>query len=393
MEATLVRLQRREQHGLRHTFSRAIAARFYADGSLERRRRVLACTQRRQARLQERARLEAWKSELLRRALDEKRELDDKRREREMDRAMRRLQHMSAEVIQSAWRRVYHGMLWRRLRDNAACLLQLAWRDFVQRRKQRRFRATRRIQRWWRRAVVVLCVRRVWHTWQRVVTTRQNARCRARAWQEARAARCLQAQWRTYWQFIRDAAAMTLQRWARRKTRRQRVKRLASIYQHLQFLERMEASARRLQYVIGRHAARTRLRAVPTAAEKPRAVAAHEICVDGTREAELGRTTIRLRAEIARLEIEIARLRNDALPEAQAMRFDERERLRRLRVLEAQRLARESEANAQRKRDVEERKRREIRLELDKHWDLTRRQQGKGKGLEPSRPDSRFELV
>ncbi|KDO34234.1 hypothetical protein SPRG_22073 [Saprolegnia parasitica CBS 223.65] len=361
MEATLVRLQRREQHGLRHTFSRAIAARFYADGSLERRRRVLACTQRRQERLQERARLEAWKSDMLRRALDEKRELDEKRREREMDRAMRRLQHMSAEVIQAAWRRVYHGMLWRRLRDNAACLLQLAWRDFVQRRKQRRFRATRRLQRWWRRAIVDLCLRRVWHTWQRVVAERQDAR----------------SQWRTYWHFIRDAAAMTLQR----------------IYQHLQFLERMEASARRIQYVVGRHVARKRLRAVQSPAKTPRAVAAHEICVDGTREVELCRTTVRLRAEIARLEIEVARLRNDAVPQAQAIRFDERERLRRLRVLEAQRLARESEAIAQRKRDVEERKRREIRVELDKHWDLTRRQQGKGKGLEPARPDSRFELV
>ncbi|RHY28047.1 hypothetical protein DYB32_006305 [Aphanomyces invadans] len=70
---------------------------------------------------------------------------------------------------------------------------------------------------------------------------------------------------------------------------------------------------------------------------------------------------------------EIDELRRTRVPMAMQQRNDERESLRRLRVLESHRVAKEKEREAERLREVEEQTKRVIRWEMEKQFDHQRR--------------------
>ncbi|OQR81282.1 hypothetical protein THRCLA_23406 [Thraustotheca clavata] len=373
MEAKLVHLQHRHRHVLRHDFSRAIASRFYIDGSLERRHRLLECTRRRTERAQERARVERCKAALLQRAYEEMTEMEDKKRDREAKRAERRLHHLSAQVIQSAWRRVYHERLWLRLHENAAYLIQITFKDYLQKQKQKRFRAHRQLQRWWRsmrsirqQVKAVCCLQR----WFRFEKMKQRQALLNR---QISAAKVLQHQWRVYWLSIQYAASIVIQRWLRQKRRRQQFKRLASIYQHLQSLERMTKSAQRIQYAVGRHAVQKRIYIDAAFSAKLIKLQSTEAILDRTEEATLSVKNSRLKQQVHTLEKEVKQLRTEALSNAQTRRNEEKESLRRLQILEAQRLVIEVEKANAIKLLKEKQTRRDIRFDIEKQLDFKRR--------------------
>ncbi|KAF0686074.1 Aste57867_22039 [Aphanomyces stellatus] len=383
MEAKLVALQRqsREQHALRNTFSRTIASRFFVDGSLARQKRLAETARRRQERLAEKTRLERLKGEWLRRQYEERKELEDKKREREMDRATRRLQAMSAEVIQAAWRRWSHDRLYWRLVHHAATLIQITLGEFCTRRRVRRHRAATRLRRWWRlvawrrqRQRAANCITACVH---RCVLRRRSRVFRMR-WA---AAVVVQRVWHGYWRMTTAAAAATIQRWARRKHHKKQIKRLASIYQHLRTIERMDASARVLQRRLGHAAVAQRIKADTAFRARLDAAKQPEVksitMPSGTTEHRLREAAARetaLKLEEARVLREIETLRQVSLPKATQRRNDERESLRRMRALESQRAAKDKHVELLRLRELEDQARRDIRLDMEKRWDQERRE-------------------
>ncbi len=380
--------QSRERHAIRRSFSTAIASRFYTDGSLARQKRVAECNRRRQERLKAKADVEWLKTESLRRAYEAKKELEERKREREMDRAQRRVRTMSAEVIQHAWRRVYHERLWRHLYYQAAVVIQTTLRAYLGRRHALCFCAARMIQQWWvrtHRQRAQVAAASVLHRALRCFLHRHHIHIQKR---KSHAAMLIQRAWTRYWRATREAAASTIQRWIRMKQRRGRKIRLARMHQHLQSVERMHRSATILQWSLGRYVAQCRVRrdaafqrdmqarqhvAVTTAMKEKVAVTIEHGDKGDDVWTHVHEREKHLKLEEARLRGLIKDLREVQIPQAQARRADERESLRRWKLLQVQWKEKEKAWEDEKKREAEEQVRRDIRLEMEKKWDADRR--------------------
>ncbi|KAH9184771.1 hypothetical protein AeNC1_013254 [Aphanomyces euteiches] len=406
MEAQIVVLQRqsRERHALRNTFSKTIASRFFMDGGLERRQRLVESARRRQKRLREKTELEHRKGEWLRRLYEDKKALEDKKRGREIDRATRRVQNQAATCIQAAWRQSYQTRLYWRLLHHAAALIQITMRDFTHRQHSKRFHASKTLQKWWRllffRLRHVHAARTICACIVRYTRRRRGQRFRLR-WV---AALVLQRVWRVYWGATQHAAAAVIQRIVRQKRQKKQMKRLASVYQHLKMIDRMNTSARVLQRHLGLRAVRRRLASDPAfqlayrQAKQPTSSSLMRFSADPATETRLQEATDR-EVELTSLKNnlldQIATLKSHSIPKATKEREDERESLRRMRALEAQRVEKEKLDEMERVRSFEQQTRREIRMEMEKIFDQARRDKMKAAKAPAARgdlADSRVEV-
>ncbi|RHY02693.1 hypothetical protein DYB25_011517 [Aphanomyces astaci] len=334
---------------------------------------------RRQERLRDKTQIEQRKGEWLRRTFEEKKQLEDKKRERDLDRSRRRLHNASAARIQRTWRRSYHKRLYWRLLNHAAALIQVAMRDYTLHQHAIRFQSAVTLQRWWHlvffRRQRRTAQDRILNGMYRHVLQRRGRRFRL----QLAAALIIQRTWMRYWHGIKAAAAATIQRCARRRQRKRQMKRLASIHLHLQTTERMDASARVLQRNMALWAVTARLvsdadfQRVLQLTKQPKG---HSVVTDDVPHEGLAKAAadeVKLQRLKATLLRDIDDLRRVRVPKATQQRNDEQESLRRLKALESQRLAKDKEREVERLRQVEDHTRRGIRWELEKQLDHQRR--------------------
>lgn len=387
------------------SFASSVADRFFSDNSLDRQRRVIECTKRRQAKAQQKALEQELELHQLEHEYEHKQRLRQLQNERESSRMRRKLQHVAAAYIQY----IYRKHLTRRRRDmrryRAAQLLAASAAFYWKRRRRVRMTAALCIQEHWRRhltwmrerASLSVLIRFIWS----LVLRRRHKRDAA--------SRTLQRWLKAQLNQRRSRAAYRIQRAWRASVLRLRVSSHARVVRRVRQDQQRDSAARLIQITLGRFAVRNRVlqraqfgrfeelrrwvRAHSSMAKRPaevwaqqRQLLAHSLS-----------TTKRLQSEESTLLSEIEALQVK-LAEMQAKKGEEHDRLKRYVAWMEIHRAKEEEQMREQLHDWEMHKRFEIRLELERELELERRIRSRVAPLQPtagmraSQEDARVEV-
>lgn len=305
------------------------------------------------------------------------------REERELSRMERKLQNAAATYIQYTWRKNRYLRRIRAQRDHAVRVITAFVRLQRSRRKNVRLRAVIRIQRQWRshgqlikRKLALM-----------VLTRFIGGMTRARRDTKSQSATRIQRWARTVVNNKKRRATSVLQRAWRSQLSKKKIAYCSKAYRHLKELRKLEHNAKILQRALAKRAVYCRLiksselARYPTVMmmAQPRSVSDCSIYPEALQQKKRQlneahrlskQLTIQETSLVNNLETLQTRLR-----ESNAKVSEENEKLERFQALETHRRSKDDCVSQQKLQELELQIRRDIRSELEKEFEATRRAQ------------------
>lgn len=386
--------------------------RFFTDSSLGRQKRLLETTRRRQAKAREKALeqvgehlalhllgstwsisphviltlstgLQNFRLERLQLDFEENLRLKTLKEERELSRMERKLQNAAATYIQYVWRKHRYFANLRAKRDCAARYVIAAIRFQAGRRRRKRHHAAIAIQAQWRAHQRQERFKRCLLVVSRFMRTLVRARRAKRNVSAVRIQRWL----RRRIEGRRRAATAVLQRAWRAQLSKKKIARCSRVYRHLKELEKLERHAKVLQRALATRAAYCRLIRSSELARYPLVMATTlpkmtlvesqaELQQSWRAQSEAALTAKRLSSQEAALTRDVESLHN-RLRDAKAKLTREQDKLERFRALDAHRRAKDDTEIQHRLLVLEAQMRRDVRMELEKELENSRRAQAR----------------
>lgn len=309
--------------------------------------------------------------------------------ERELSRMERKLQNAAATYIQYTWRKNRYLRRIRTQRDHAVRVITAFVRLQRARRKKVRLRAASRIQRQWRkhrqrrkkkRALVVL-VRFI------------GGVARTRRERKAISAVRIQRWTRTITSKRKYRATAVLQRAWRSQLSKKKITYCSKAYRHLKELQKLERNAKILQRALAKRAVYRRLIKSSELARYPSVMA--QSCSSSSlispeaiqQKKQQLNETIRLSKQLTNQEtclVNAMEILQTRLRDSKAKLSEENEKLDRFQALEAYRRSKDDSVSQQKLQEQEFQMRRDIRSELEKEFEATRRAQLREKSRQSS---------
>ncbi|KAF1334901.1 Yap-binding/alf4/glomulin, partial [Globisporangium splendens] len=180
----------------------------------------------------------------------------------------------------------------------------------------------------------------------------------------------------------RRKAACLLQRAWRVQLSKKKITRFPRAYRHLKHMEKLERSAKVVQRALGKHAAYRRLMQSNELARYPQVMARQwppQLPISSTDLQLAGQTLQATKASYKNLSLQESNLTKQLesvqrrVQELKEKRDDEADKLTRFHALEAYRRAKDDTTTQQKLQEVETRMRTEIRAELEKEFEASRR--------------------
>lgn len=298
--------------------------------------------------------------------------------ERELSRMERKLQNAAATYIQYSWRKNRYLRRIRAQRDHAVRVITAFVRLQRARHKKARLRAAVRIQKQWRQHRQRTKQRRALVALARFI----GALARARRVAKGTSATRIQRWLRSIAGKRKQRATSVLQRAWRTQLSKKKIAYCSKAYRHLKELQKLEHNAKILQRALGKRAVYCRLIKSIELARYPRVMAQScssrillspealqqrkQQLKDALRFSK--QLTIQETSVLSEMETLQTRLR-----ESKAKLGEEDEKLDRFQVLEANRRSKDDSVSQQKLETLELQMRKEIRSELEKEFEATRR--------------------
>ncbi|DBA04057.1 TPA: hypothetical protein N0F65_009404, partial [Lagenidium giganteum] len=352
--------------------------RFFSDNSLTRQQRLVECTKRRQARAREKAQVQEQRVGLLQQQYEHAMRMRSLREGRDVARMERKLQHVAASYIQYVWRKHQHVQAVAARRQRAAGVIARFVRKHTRHRQLRRHQASFRIQRRWRAHAAQQRIRKSLTILRSFLGLWYRRRTFARS---VRALK-IQRSFRSHRTARQVKAAETIQRGWRLLRTRKKLSHCYHIRRHQHRLKWMHHCARMLQRRMGIYTLYRRLIREPEFA-RFEVIMAQPLTTSTTGPGDISRLkdelkectadSKRIRQAETDMSAQVSKL-EEAVEEAKRKLKDEQERFARVHSVEAHRRQKEDASKRERMAELEAKTRKDIRMELEKEFEQSRRE-------------------